>query len=75
VPFCHHHLTFPSLPPQVFLSSGNPLFIKGLPFFQRLWYCYAAWAPLCNTVTTPVFFAVPFVSILFGYHPVSINEE
>ncbi|KAG1680162.1 hypothetical protein FOA52_000275 [Chlamydomonas sp. UWO 241] len=60
---------------QVFLSSGNPLFIKGLPFFQRLWYCYAAWAPLCNTVTTPVFFAVPFVSILFGYHPVSISYK
>ncbi|KAG1680163.1 hypothetical protein FOA52_000276 [Chlamydomonas sp. UWO 241] len=60
---------------QVFLSSGNPLFIKGLPFFQCFWYCYAAWAPFCNTVTTPVFFAVSFVSILFGYHPVSISQE
>lgn len=29
--------------PQVFFSRANPLFVAGLPFFQRLWYCYASW--------------------------------
>lgn len=28
---------------QVFFSRANPLFVVGLPFFQRLWYCYASW--------------------------------
>jgi endoglucanase len=38
---------------QVFFSSLNPLFNLRLPFFQRLWYTYAAWAPFCTAVTLP----------------------
>jgi cellulose synthase/poly-beta-1,6-N-acetylglucosamine synthase-like glycosyltransferase len=38
---------------QVYFSGVNPLLNFDLPFFQRLWYTYAAWAPFCTIVTVP----------------------
>ncbi|KAG1672206.1 hypothetical protein FOA52_002907 [Chlamydomonas sp. UWO 241] len=60
---------------QVFFSGTNALLNMQLPFFQRLWYTYAAWAPMCASITTPSFMLVPFMSIVFGYNPVSITFE
>jgi hypothetical protein len=49
------HTPTPSLPHQlqVFLSRRNPLLNWHLPFFQRLWYSYAAWAPISTAITVP----------------------
>eukprot|EP00955_Chlamydomonas_euryale_P087768 364323-Chlamydomonas_euryale.AAC.17 len=60
---------------QVFFSGVNALLNMQLPFFQRLWYTYAAWAPFVTSLVTPVFMLVPFMSIVFGYNPVSITFE
>ncbi len=38
---------------QVYFSGLNPLLNFDLPFFQRLWYTYAAWAPFCTIITVP----------------------
>ncbi len=38
---------------QVYFSSLNPMLNFDLPFFQRLWYTYAAWAPFCTALTVP----------------------
>ncbi|KAL6757888.1 nucleotide-diphospho-sugar transferase [Haematococcus lacustris] len=58
---------------QVFLSHRNPMLNMRLPFFQRLWYSYAAWAPISTIVTVPVFTLVPVMSIVFGFNPVTIT--
>ncbi|GAX77149.1 hypothetical protein CEUSTIGMA_g4595.t1 [Chlamydomonas eustigma] len=60
---------------QVYFSGINPLMNFDLPFFQRLWYTYAAWAPFCTIITVPSFMVVPFMSIVFGYNPVSITFD
>lgn len=39
--------------PQVFFSRKNPLLNWELPFFQRFWYAYAAYAPFCTIFTVP----------------------
>lgn len=38
---------------KVFFSMRNPLLNWNLPFFQRLWYSYAAWAPITTVITVP----------------------
>ncbi len=38
---------------QVFFSFKSPLLNMRLPFFQRLWYAYAAWAPLATCIVIP----------------------
>jgi hypothetical protein len=38
---------------QVFFSKRCPLLNWDLPFFQRLWYSYAAWAPITTILTVP----------------------
>lgn len=47
----------PAPPPptclQVFFSSRCPLLNWDLPLFQRLWYSYAAWAPITTILTVP----------------------
>ncbi|KAJ9528163.1 hypothetical protein QJQ45_005789 [Haematococcus lacustris] len=60
---------------QVFFSAKCPLLNFELPFFQRLWYSYAAWAPITTILTVPAFIIVPFMSIAFGIHPVTITYE
>ncbi|KAJ9506235.1 hypothetical protein QJQ45_014216, partial [Haematococcus lacustris] len=60
---------------QVFFSAKCPLLNFELPFFQRLWYSYAAWAPITTILTVPAFFVVPIMSIVFGIHPVTITFE
>ncbi|KAL6758953.1 hypothetical protein V8C86DRAFT_3133889, partial [Haematococcus lacustris] len=60
---------------QVFFSGKCPLLNFELPFFQRLWYSYAAWAPITTMLTVPAFIIVPFMSIAFGIHPVTITYE
>ncbi|GFH21739.1 uncharacterized protein HaLaN_19101, partial [Haematococcus lacustris] len=60
---------------QVFFSNKCPLLNFELPFFQRLWYSYAAWAPITTMLTVPAFIIVPFMSIAFGIHPVTITYE
>ncbi|GFH05773.1 uncharacterized protein HaLaN_00290, partial [Haematococcus lacustris] len=58
-----------------FFSAKCPLLNFELPFFQRLWYSYAAWAPITTILTVPAFIIVPFMSIAFGIHPVTITYE
>ncbi len=58
---------------QVFFSMRSPLLNMRLPFFQRLWYSYAAWAPMATCVIVPTFIIVPFMSIVAGYNPVTIT--
>ncbi len=60
---------------QVFFSRKNPLINWDLPFFQRLWYSYAAYAPFCTIFTIPGFMVAPFISVLFGIHPLVITYQ
>lgn len=57
----------------MFFSARCPLLNWDLPFFQRLWYSYAAWAPFCTTVTVPGMMVAPFLSVAFGLHPLAIT--
>lgn len=58
---------------QVFFSRRNSLINWDLPFFQRLWYAYAAWSPFCTTLTVPGFMVAPLISVIWGIHPLVIN--
>lgn len=60
---------------QVFFSSANPFLCSGLPLSMKFWYSYAAYAPFVNSICTPVFTLVPFLSVVFGVHPIGISYD
>jgi hypothetical protein len=58
----------------VFFSSRCPLFRWELSLAQRLWYTYGTWSYFCTIFTLPTFIVVPFLSLLFGLHPVVVDR-
>jgi hypothetical protein len=64
----------PAPPAQVFFSARCPLIRSGLSLAQRLWYTYGTWSYFCTICTLPTFIVVPFLSLLFGLHPVVVDR-
>jgi hypothetical protein len=50
-----------------------PLFQRELPWWERVMYCTGVWSYLVGAVTTPVFIAVPLVTIWAGIFPIVVS--
>lgn len=59
---------------QIILSRKYcPLFRRRLDWTSRLLYCSGVWSYIINAVTTPIFMAVPIVTIWVGVFPMIVN--
>lgn len=59
---------------QIVLSNEHcPLFQKDLNWFQRLMYCSGVWSYIVGAITTPVFIAIPLVTIWAGVFPIVVS--
>ncbi|KAK9826822.1 hypothetical protein WJX81_004238 [Elliptochloris bilobata] len=59
---------------QMILSNQHcPLFQRELPWWERVMYCTGVWSYLVGAVTTPVFIAVPLVTIWAGIFPIVVS--
>jgi cellulose synthase/poly-beta-1,6-N-acetylglucosamine synthase-like glycosyltransferase len=61
---------------QIFFSLEHcPLMpFNGLNLAMKLLYTNGTWAYFCNIFTTPTFLVVPFISLMFGIHPVIFSK-
>lgn len=57
----------------VFSAEHCPLFQRNLPWFQRLMYCSGVWSYIVGAITTPVFNAIPLVTIWAGVFPIVVS--
>ena len=57
----------------VFSGEHCPLFQKDLNLFQRLMYCSGVWSYIVGAITTPVFNAIPLVTIWAGVFPIVVS--
>ena len=57
----------------VFSTEHCPLFQRNLPWFQRLMYCSGVWSYIVGAITTPVFNAIPLVTIRAGVFPIVVS--
>ncbi|BDA41271.1 Cellulose synthase 1 [Coccomyxa sp. Obi] len=61
---------------QIILNpTRTPLFQWKLRLFDRLMYCSGCWSYTVGAVTTPVFIAIPVLTIWIGVFPVVISRE
>lgn len=59
---------------QIVLSSEYcPLFEGKLSWFDRIMYCTGVWAYLVGGITSPMFTAVPLITIWAGIFPIVVN--
>eukprot|EP00884_Botryococcus_braunii_P012540 jgi/Botrbrau1/21287/Bobra.0573s0001.1 len=59
---------------QIMLSSEHcPLFQWELSPFQRLMYCTGVWSYIVGAITTPMFIAIPLVTIWAGVFPIVVS--
>ena len=57
---------------QIILNpKHSPLLQWRLRLFDRLMYCSGCWSYTVGAVTTPVFIAIPFLTIWIGAQPLS----
>ncbi len=55
---------------QIILNPRrSPLFQWKLRLFDRLMYCSGCWSYTVGAITTPVFIAIPFLTIWIGALP------
>lgn len=55
---------------QIILNPRrSPLFQWKLRLFDRLMYCSGCWSYTVGAITTPVFIAIPFLTIWIGGCP------
>ncbi len=61
---------------QIFFSFRHcPLMpFNGLNPAMKWLYTNGTWAYFCNIFTTPTFLVVPFISLMFGIHPVIFSR-
>ena len=57
----------------MFSGEHCPLFQKDLNLFQRLMYCSGVWSYIVGAITTPVFNAIPLVTIWAGVFPIVVS--
>ena len=57
----------------MFSREHCPLFQKDLNLFQRLMYCSGVWSYIVGAITTPVFNAIPLVTIWAGVFPIVVS--
>ena len=57
----------------VFSGEHCPLFQRDLPWFQRIMYCSGVWSYIVGAITTPVFNAIPLVTIWAGVFPIVVS--
>ncbi|KAK9908885.1 hypothetical protein WJX75_004221 [Coccomyxa subellipsoidea] len=61
---------------QIILNPARtPLFQWRLRLFDRIMYCSGCWSYTVGAVTTPVFIAIPVLTIWIGVFPVVISRE
>ena len=59
---------------QIVLSTEHcPLFQRPLPWHMRLMYCSGVWSYIVGAITTPVFIAIPLVTIWAGVFPIVVS--
>jgi hypothetical protein len=57
---------------QIILNPRySPLLQWRLRLFDRLMYCSGCWSYTVGAITTPVFIAIPFLTIWIGVHAAS----
>ena len=57
----------------MFSGEHCPLFQRDLPWFQRIMYCSGVWSYVVGAITTPVFNAIPLVTIWAGVFPIVVS--
>ena len=58
---------------MILSNQHCPLFQRELPWWERIMYCTGVWSYLVGAVTTPVFIAVPLVTIWAGIFPIVVS--
>ncbi|KAK9828913.1 hypothetical protein WJX72_002766 [[Myrmecia] bisecta] len=59
---------------QIVLSNEHcPLFQKELSWFMRFMFCSGVWSYIVGAITTPMFIAIPLVTIWAGVFPIVVS--
>lgn len=59
---------------QIFFSKHSPILQTRLSWFMRIMYMSGVWSYVVGALATPLFIALPIVTVFFGVFPIVISK-